>query len=264
MQLPIVGKYENEKELVFFSTNSEYHKGIGYYEARIHNTSATRSASRAPFGIDVSPAYILSPTSVTRIKLAYPDKEMKFIILIRDPVRRVYSDWNQARGLTGHPWVDATAGYVPFNVTIEKILTGVDFYCPVLGTDMSNSELVNCLIEHAERLAISLYDLAIDMWIDAFAPKHHFFCIVGSEFLFSNMTQAMDVISDFIGLTQFDWNQYKVHANEGEYDSDFDHVEEGVIAKLRAFFRKYGSKYYDIVNIHGYHGCLPDVERQVK
>jgi hypothetical protein len=79
----------SEKELSFFLHDSLYAQGI---ESYLNNFSL---CNKNEITFEATPAYIYAPYVPERIYKF--NKEMKFIVLLRDPVERCYSAWNMFR-----------------------------------------------------------------------------------------------------------------------------------------------------------------------
>jgi hypothetical protein len=74
------------KELGFFQIDDEYAQGFGYL-ARRHYAQAERFAARG----DATPTYLYNEFVAERIQRTLPPASHRFIVLLRDPVRRAYS-----------------------------------------------------------------------------------------------------------------------------------------------------------------------------
>ncbi len=81
------------KETNFFSGDAEYEKGLGCCRKR-HFARGSEFVERG----DISPAYLPSPTPCERIRTDLPPAAHRFVVLLRDPVERAYSNyWHMVR-----------------------------------------------------------------------------------------------------------------------------------------------------------------------
>ena len=83
----------NPKEIGFFSNESRFNKGPVYYNAFFKNANNFLASG------EFSPAYLTLRKCAKRI-FEY-DKDLKIIILVRNPIERFFSDWkmyNRTRG----------------------------------------------------------------------------------------------------------------------------------------------------------------------
>ena len=79
----------NEKETGFFIRDKFYKQGMEWYLRQF------QSCSHAAIKFEATPAYIYHPDAPKRIYEF--NNEMKFIIVLREPVARCYSAWNMFR-----------------------------------------------------------------------------------------------------------------------------------------------------------------------
>lgn len=77
------------KEIHFFSSNVNYNKGLDYYHSFFNQTVNNKKKFEA------SPSYLASPDAPERI-YKY-NKNLKLIILLRNPIDRAFSAWNMYR-----------------------------------------------------------------------------------------------------------------------------------------------------------------------
>ena len=81
-------------EMRFFSNNENYERGLPFYIGQLPSTKATQKT------IVKSPDYIISPVAATRLKKALShchrsSKDIKFIVVLRDPFKRAVSEYLQ-------------------------------------------------------------------------------------------------------------------------------------------------------------------------
>jgi hypothetical protein len=74
------------KELGFFQIDDEYAQGFAYL-ARRHYAQAERFGARG----DATPTYLYNEFVAERIQRTLPESSHRFIVLLREPVRRAYS-----------------------------------------------------------------------------------------------------------------------------------------------------------------------------
>ena len=97
-------------------------------------------------------------------------------------------------------------------------------------------------------------------------PLNHILPILPQQDMLAfNSSEAMAVVSDFIGLVPIDWSRYNIVANAHSTTHFHETVDElpiepAVLSRLQAFFATQPNKYYSMVRHSGYHGCHPDHE----
>src|SRR5690606_16552205 len=80
------------KEVRFFDRDENYAKGVDWYKKSFRRT---KGLLRKCLYVEATPEYLYRPYVAERI-FEY-NKELKLIILLRDPVERAYSSWNMYR-----------------------------------------------------------------------------------------------------------------------------------------------------------------------
>ena len=101
--------------------------------------------------------------------------------------------------------------------------------------------------------------MQFSMWREYFSMDE--LCIVETDFMAHNPTEALQIVANFIGLSPFDWSQVDTRANvhgpkahETPYDLP---VRTDVRDRMLAFFERYGRRVYDLVKKFGTVGCKP-------
>ena len=83
------------------------------------------------------------------------------------------------------------------------------------------------------------------------------------EYLAHNSTAALNLVSDFIGLDKYDWEQHHIvsfltHGSLHETANDIPAPPE-LIARIKGFYDKFPHKYIDHVMANGFWGCRPAI-----
>ena len=183
---------------------------------------------------------------------------------MRDPVERAYSDYRMAVRTPGHKWAGESAPYHTFEEMARAEMSKFDD-CILRQSGVAHVDIVRTCFGHdSDRFTRGIYDYQINSWVSFYAQDRQFFCFIHSEYLFNHHDEAMSVIAEFIGLAPYDWAAHSVHAGDGSYkynqSTSLQSIDSEVVSELQAFFQRHGSRYYDLVRVHGYHGCLPESE----
>ena len=191
--------------------------------------------------------------------------QLSFIIILREPVSRMYS---HAR--FGVMYVQTHKDPSKFSensaqTTFEVFANHqVDLYeeCERGYAHLPSNEIwEKCTVNSKQSILVrSMYDYQISHWMEMFA--HESFCIVSQEHLLNQQREALNTVSDFIGLSPFDWSSAEntnAHSlsPDGPKTSEQLPIEQETLTRLHAFFQQRGTKYWDIVQEHGFHGCRP-------
>lgn len=78
------------KELHFFDDIKNYHRGINYYFEYFKNAKTDQKKG------EITPAYIFFDKVPGRIRQSLNSEKIKFIVLLRNPVDRAYSQYNMS------------------------------------------------------------------------------------------------------------------------------------------------------------------------
>jgi hypothetical protein len=85
------------KELHFFNRHTHLGVSLAEYESNFKSL-------RAKMHFESTPAYLYQPGALELIRKTYPG--IRLIVILRDPVKRAYSAWNQYRQSFGHSGVE--------------------------------------------------------------------------------------------------------------------------------------------------------------
>ena len=84
------------KELHFFDNVLNYNRGLNYYY------DFFKEAREEQIKGEVTPAYLFFDEVPRRIKKTLDSDRIKFIVILRNPVDRAYSQYNMSHSLQGH------------------------------------------------------------------------------------------------------------------------------------------------------------------
>ena len=157
--------------------------------------------------IDATPRNIMSPEVPRRLKIAYGDQPMKFLIALRDPIERMWSHWNFNRELylatveRDYANVTTTAPTYPqlvsFEESIDIELNLVSACMQIHGNVTMLDQWKYCAPVHTNFNIVwrSMYDQQLALWKQVY-PEDHYYCIVSqvsrSEyFIWSNLSSTM-------------------------------------------------------------------------
>ena len=265
------------KELRFFLSTAMYHSfGIEIYEHKIRADDMPR-----PIVFDATPNYLSTRVAAENIAAAYPDQHdrLRFIILLRDPVARMHSHWRfrrfeffgnttdfslptPATGAYNHDLYQYHGNFSEFasmlldkfeqlEASVLQLPSGGDLWTVSVGYSGLTSD---------NPLRRSMYDYQINMWMDMF-PRHCF-CLISHDLLLRDPTRVLTALTRFLPLPPYDWPGIKsVHAHtlssSGKPGEEHIDIAPAVEDRLRSFFTRHGSHYWDIVREQGMHGCHP-------
>ena len=172
-------------EVHFFDRDENYERGGKWYVNRM-----PVARSRDVKLIEKTPAYFVTPSTPQRIVTTLPNKStVKLILIVRDPVTRAISDYTQL-------YTKRTA-----RNSARKMRT---FEQSVLTADGK-------VIESANFIAVSLYDVHYQRWLEYFSKDQIF--VVDGDKLIADPSSELKRAESFLGLPSY-FNESMFHFNE--------------------------------------------------
>lgn len=167
------------KETQFFLNLSEYEKGISYYFEKYFSGC---SGSNTLLG-EIDPELLFSENAPLRLFETF-GSELKILIILRDPVKRAYSQYqmSKSRGLESLSFLDA--------IELEQERIALD------DTEKGS----NSKRKHFSYIARGLYAQQIKRYFDYWNRDN--IKVVIFEELMCNKKKGYDDILDFIGVTK--------------------------------------------------------------
>jgi len=190
------------KELRFFSDENLFNQGINYYKSYFPFKGENKITGES------TPIYLLSIEVPSRVKRSYPD--MKFIVLLRDPVERVYSQYRMHQRLGNEE--------LPLE---EAIHQEKPHYYLVRG-------------HYADQL---------ENWLKYFDREQ--FLIIKSEWYFQNQRKAMKIVYDFLDLEFVP--QRKLYMRFNKRKSNYDSMKPRLRQELVEYYKPHNQKLYELL-----------------
>lgn len=187
------------KEVHFF--DRQFDKGLNWYQTHFPSSLAEGEITG-----EASPYYLYHPHAPSRIKQILPDA--KFIVLLRNPIDRAYSNFKMAQRAGREKLSFANA------VRSERIRVEDEY------VNMMNDSSYNSLaVAHFSYLKRGEYVEQLERWFSYF-PREQFL-ILNSEELFKNPSKQYRQVLNFLGLPDWDLSTYHVY-HDGQYEQDID------------------------------------------
>lgn len=212
--------------LVKEMTMAEFHKCEIYYptEREKRNWRKRYGTALSPF---LTPAlhFVEAPHTLAQI-----NPKMKVVIILRDPVARMYSHWKWEALLAGRdrlaavPFMQTFDGYV--DRSLELFPSAPMF--TVCGW---------------EGLRTSIYWQVVEYWITCFGRNNVF--VLSSEEYFGQRKDIMSQIQAFVGLPQMAPPDVRSKVNENPLQLPLPSDES--CARLKRFFRPHNDKLWRII-----------------
>jgi hypothetical protein len=193
-----------------------------------------RSTAHNKFIFDATPDYLVHPLAPQRVFNLYPD--MKFIILLRNPIDRSYShyfhrirNFREKRG---------------FDEVIHELLqsTPIDpFYEAINKKHDPDGDYQYYFYNYLER---GKYVEQLERWFEYF-PREQFL-ILNSEYFYKNTTASLKQICNFVGIEYWIDTELKAK-NKGEKESKMNSEIREILAN---YYNPYNEKLYQLLGVN--------------
>lgn len=204
------------KEVHYF--DNRFDRGTGWY--RGHFPPLWRRGRGTITG-EATPSYLFAPSVPARVAATLP--HARFVVLLRDPVKRAYSHYHHNVRMEREPrsFADAVA---------EEV--GALDAEPVPDGDEPSRFRRNAYVERG------LYARQLERWEEAVGRDR--LRVEFSERLFSAPTEVLTEIAEFLGLRPFAWERTETRRAHNRYP--YDPIDPAVAAELAAWYRPHDDR----------------------
>jgi hypothetical protein len=220
------------KELDYFNYKENFNKGDKYYHTHFKNKPFLSNYRGYQF-MEASPSYATDADVVlTAKRIQDYNKNIKIILLVRNPIERAYSAWNMYRKLYlagdkdwWFKWVEKRRGE-KVNAVRRNKLEYNDFTLFIKNEIecLSSNKPIECPI-----LSHGHYYKGIEVFQKFFKEQ---LLVLSNESLNTNTSSELFKIGRFLKLDTFDWGQFEdKKVFKGVYESKIP-IEANEILKL--------------------------------
>ncbi len=233
----------DDKEVGYFSIDSNYKKGTDWYHQQF-NTCA-----REQLKFEATPEYLYYSFVPERIKKYRSD--MKFIVLLRDPVNRCYSAWKLFKNIYEHDQASRQRIIEYSNDTrndaLANLMSGKDFphFSEVVIEDLERF-YTNSTILEPSFVRRGLYYQQITHWLNF---------IDRSQFLFleiSELNQPEKLLMKLQNFLAVDLELEVLDLNMPEYNKlngkKIIEVDPETLKLLQNFYHQHNINLYRLIN----------------
>jgi hypothetical protein len=224
-QNPLVGKGLN-KELHFF--NQPTIKNEYWYRAYF----PMMYLNKKHFYIDATPQYLCHPFVAERIAKWYPN--MKFIVLLRNPIDRAYSHYFHEKRKCRENRTFEQAIQNCMNQPESDIVQEAS---KSVKEPQQDYQFLNYLNR-------GKYVEQLEHWFQFF-PREQFL-ILSSEFFYSNSYEATKQISNFLQLPFWEKTKFEIKNSGGSYEK----ISLDLRQELNRYFSPYNERLYRLLNVN--------------
>ncbi|XP_053126028.1 heparan sulfate glucosamine 3-O-sulfotransferase 1-like [Hemicordylus capensis] len=216
-------------EVHFFNLDENYQKGLGWYKQQMPLSHPTQIT------VEKTPGYFSSSKAPERIYTM--DSSMKLLLIVRDPVERLVSDYTQILH-------NRKAQHKPYQ-TLEQIL-------------LRNSQELNTRYKAVQR---SLYALHLARWLEFF-PSRQIHVVDGGGLIREPLFEMRHVetflgLEPYLGPENFYFNQTKgfyclqvgghQHCLDQSKGRTHPTVDELLLEKLCTYFSEHNENFFAMV-----------------
>lgn len=162
--------------------------------------------------------------------LAYFKPDAKIVVVLRDPVRRLYSHWKWELFLAGK----ARAGRLPF---LHNFSDYVDKSIEMHGNGLMYTA------SGAQGLIHSIYWKSVETWVECFGRSN--VLVLDISGYFAQQEQFMGRLYDFVGLPRTAVPEFDARANENPLKTP--PADKATVSKLKEFFAPYNEKLWGVI-----------------
>ena len=237
----IVGS--SPKEVRFFDRDENYKKGLDWYKKAFKDIS--RPLGRHLY-FEATPEYMYRRTAAERIYKFNP--KLKFIVLLRDPVKRAYSSWNMYRDFLVSrkrlPDILNRGYFEGMDNNLHKELYSVGRYPSFEETVNSELEKVrtNSLLEEPSFIRRGIYLPQIKRYVDLFG-KDKVLVVAFKDLVGENKIQTLNRILTFVGEEESSWSFLTDEMkNTREYKES---ISDEISRQLQEFYKPYNDQLFE-------------------
>ncbi|OQX73021.1 MAG: hypothetical protein B6D61_13015 [Bacteroidetes bacterium 4484_249] len=231
-----------EKEVRFFSS-VEYNKGLKYYEKQFPTSIKNN------LFFEATPEYLYYSWAAQRIFEF--NKEIKLIVLLRDPVERAYSAWNMFREIHG-----SKGKYSIIKKIIKKIENkeSVEAFTELLLAS-SYPDFSDYIVDECEKIKNNnnlwepsfvrrgIYVEQLKRLYDLFDKEQ--ILIFESKELKNNKINTLNKITSFLNIDRYDYQITDLqNVDKRNYNRKIAKEEEDY---LRNFYKPYNNELYKLI-----------------
>lgn len=223
------------KEIDFFNCNSRYARGLRYYHSHFPLLTPASKGKRA---FDITPGYLGgAERAAKRIHEYNPD--MRFIVLLRNPITRAYSAWEMYRKLCSQD----SDWFWEWARRCDKTLSPSAFVkrSSSFGQSFSRDALEEIEAIQSGRvvempiLSLGVYHRYLKHYFDLF-PQNQFLIISSEEFR-QDTKGHLRLIEAFTGLEPHSWTQAELKPRHvGAYT---DGITQNDYTLLKSFYQEH-------------------------
>jgi hypothetical protein len=231
------------KEVDFFNCPARYERGTKFYHSHF---PANYIINRNKLAYEASPACFVQ--SKVPERMHDYNSDLKLIAILRDPVKRAYSDWNMHKGLYEHNpewamgWMDRCAkGHEQRDNAVERDLERFSTFMGAIEEEVESNARGEALISRF--LNVGLYAEHLENYYKYFSKDQ--ILIIENDEMKADSLNTLKQVEKFLGLKPHQWNTDDVQpVFSGKYS---DPIPEESEEFLIEYYREYNEKLFELI-----------------
>jgi len=231
-----------DKEVGYFSIEQKYNNGIEWY----HNQF--KFCYRDQLTFEATPEYLYYPFVPVRVKKYKSD--LRFIVLLRDPVERCYSAWKLFRNIYYNDPLSKEGIIKASEKTakndLSKLLKMEEFphFNKVVKEDIDRYYKDSDNIEPSF-VRRGIYHQQITNWLKYFDLEKFLFLEINE---LNQPEKLIEKLQKFLGFTlDLDLNEIAMHKHNKLDEEELD-FEADTFHLLKSFYHKHNQKLFKLIN----------------
>lgn len=233
-----------EKEVSFFSNEQNYFLGLDWYHSKFKDIRNPFPSKKTLF-FESTPEYIYNHKSIERIHQY--NKELKLILILREPVSRAFSAWNMFRDFktrtNGIPEVlldnresslykelYSTKSFPSFNQVVEKEFVRIKEH----STQMEPSFIRRGIYVEQLKNLFNYFDASQVLILDF-------------NELQKNTLKTLEKVTRFLNINNDCWSE-KASTKSYNKRPYVSKIDPNVKEKLKEFYIPYNEELFDLIN----------------
>jgi hypothetical protein len=232
------------KEVRFFDRDENYERGLNWYK---HNFPNTKNPFRKFKYFEATPEYLYRSYVPERIYEF--NKNIRIVIVLRDPVQRAYSAWTTYRQFGKRRRLPAVmySGYLKGtkNNIFKEFYNRTEFptFEQVIETDILKFE-TNSPLEEPAVVRRGIYYPQVKRYIDLFG-RNNVLVLGFKDLIGPKQIITLNAILNFIQLPSSDWKFLKGEPRNKSVGKD--NIPIAMEEKLQLFYSRHNDELFELI-----------------
>jgi hypothetical protein len=233
-----------DKEVSFFSTERNFQLDVNWYHSQFKDVRNPFPNKKTLF-FESTPEYIYYKKALERI-YNY-NKDLKLILILREPVSRAYSAWNMFRDFKSRPnGIPESLINDKSSQLYEELYDSKSFPSFEQAIDNESQKISkNSNCPEPSFIRRGMYVEQIKFLFSLFDKSQ--ILILDFDELQTNKAKTLNNVLSFLDLENFDWDKNSSHKsyNKRPYTSKIDKITK---SNLETFYKPYNEELFKLIH----------------